>query len=86
MWYGYPYEDHGDPSVDERWRRTLNRQASAAGEPIVTPIDKFLKASESGNMWDHVHPLNDLYVPEHERRDLIDTVDDLLDDIGANGP
>jgi hypothetical protein len=30
------WEDHGDPSVDERWRKAIGRHASQAG---AQPID-----------------------------------------------
>jgi hypothetical protein len=83
MWhYGYPYEDHGDGQADERWRRALTREDAMndmenAGFPLSDVPDRI----QSGNMWDHVHPQNDLYVPEHERRDPILSADELIEDI-----
>lgn len=51
MW-GYPYEDHGDPSVDDRWRRALTREDARAdmGFPLArynvhTPIDDLLDSA-----------------------------------------
>lgn len=50
----YPFEDHGDPSVDERWRRALTREdalgdmenagfpLSGVSERVQTPIDRAL--------------------------------------------
>lgn len=85
MW-SYPYEgeDHGDGQADERWRRILTREDAmndmeTGGIDVETPIDRHVR--QSGNVWDHVHPVNDLYVPEHERREPIADVDDLIDDI-----
>lgn len=78
------YEDHGDPSVDERWRRALTREQAATD---MDTVDRHAAevGRTSGNVWDHVHPLNDLYVPEHERLEPIVGVDELLEDIVRHG-
>lgn len=41
--WGYPFEDHGDPSVDERWRRVLTREDALSdmetgGIDVRTPV------------------------------------------------
>lgn len=90
MWrYPYEDEDHGDGQADERWRRALTREDALSdmetgGIEFDFPVARATQR-QSGNMWDHVNPATDHYVPEHERKEPILTADELLADIRARG-